>query len=89
MTVNGASTIFGLAYFVFEHIEELFTNLIGKNVIYQRKNTDLKIIDIATCQTCKNKVLAFESMILISHYYQSAKSRALYESIDGPTGQTH
>jgi len=72
---------------IFEHIEELLTALIRKNTIYQRNNLDSKIIDIANCQTCKNEILAVEYPILISHNYQTAKSRAIYESIDGPTGR--
>jgi len=70
----------------FKHIEELSTALMGKTIIYETTNTDSKIIDIATCQKCKNILLAVESTILISHYFQTAKSRALYESIDGPAG---
>jgi len=70
----------------FKHIEELSTALMGKTIIYERTNTDSKIIDIATCQKCKNILLAVESTILISHYFQTAKSRALYESIDGRAG---
>jgi len=68
---------------IFEHIEELLTTLISRIIIDQRKNTDSKIIDIATCQTCKHKSLAVESTIFISHYYQTAKSKTSYESIDG------
>jgi len=72
---------------IFEHIKELLTTFIGNNTIYQRKNTDSKIIYIATCQTCNNKLLAVVYTILISHYYQTAKSKFLYESIDGPAGR--
>jgi len=45
---------------------------------------DSKIIDIANCKTCKNSLLATEYLILIIYYYQTAKTRALYESSDGP-----
>jgi len=48
---------------IFEYITELLTSLIGKITIYQRKNTDSKIIDIANFKTCKNKLLAVECMI--------------------------
>ena len=68
-------------------MKELFTVLIGKNTIYHKKNTDSKIIDIANCQPCKNQLLAVVYMILISHYYQTAQSRLLHESIDGPAGR--
>jgi len=60
-----------------KHIEELLTALLGKNSIYLMNNMDFKIIDIADCNTCKNKFLAVEYTILIRHYYQSAKPRAL------------
>jgi len=76
----------GIAW-IFEHINELFTILINKNMIYQRKNTDSKIIDCATCQTCKHTLSAVEYAILISHYHQTAKAGLLCESIDGPAGQ--
>jgi len=50
---------------IFEHITELLTTLIGKNKIYERKNPDFKIIDIAHCKTCKNTLLAVEYANLI------------------------
>jgi len=65
-------------------ITELLTALIGKNPVYQRKNTDSKIFDIANCKTWKNLLLVVENAILIRHYSQTAKTRASYESIDGP-----
>ena len=70
---------------IFEHIKEPLTTLIGKNIIYQRKNTDSKIINITNSQTCKYELLTVEYTMLISHYYHTAKSKALYESRDGPT----
>jgi hypothetical protein len=72
---------------IFEHITESLTALIGKNTIYQTKNTDSKLIDIANCKTCKNILLVVEYAILIRYYYQTTKTRALYESIDGPAGR--
>jgi len=71
---------------IFDDIQEILTALLAKSTIYQRKNTDSQIIDIANCQTCKNHLLAVEYTILISHCYQTAKSRALCKSIDGPAG---
>jgi len=73
---------------IFEHITELLTALIGKYTIYQKKITDSKIIDFATCETRKNKLQALLYAILISHHHHTAASRALYESIYGPAGRT-
>ena len=70
-----------------EYITALFTALIGKNTIYHRKIMDFKIVDIANFKSCKTTLLAVEYTMLIRHYYQSAKTRAVYESIDGPAGQ--
>ena len=71
---------------IYVFITELLIRFIGKKTIYYRKNTDSKIIDIANCQTCKNKLLAVEYTILIRYYYQTANTRAIYESTDGPAG---
>ena len=94
MKVNRASTIFRCSIcgnesttWIFEHITELLTAMIGKNSIYQWKNMDSKIIDIANSKTCKHKWLSVEYTILIRHYYQSAKTNVLYESIDGHAGR--
>ena len=76
----------GIVY-IFEHTTELLTARIGKNTVYRRNITDSKIINIVHCKTCTNNVLAVEYMILIRHYYQTAKTRALYDSIDGPAGR--
>jgi hypothetical protein len=65
---------------------ELLIALIVKNTSYQRKNTDVKIINITHCNTCKKILLNVEYMILVSYCYQNAKAKALYESTDGPTG---
>jgi len=54
---------------IFEHKAELLTALTGTNTIHQRNNTDSKIIDIADCNLCKNKLVAVEYMILIRHNY--------------------
>jgi len=72
---------------IYELITELLTAFIGKNTTYKRRNTDSKIIDIANCKTCKKILLAVDYEILIRYYYQTAKTRALYESTDGPVGQ--
>jgi len=72
---------------IFERITELSTTLIGENTIYQRNNTDSKIIDIANCKTCNNNILAVEYAILITYYCQTATTKALYESKDGPAGR--
>jgi len=60
---------------IFEHIAELLTALIGKNTVYQRKNTYSKIINIAHCKTCKIKLLAVVYAILIRYYYPTATTR--------------
>jgi len=70
-----------------ELITELLTTFIGKNTKYKRKNTDSKIINIANCKTCKKRFLDVEYVILIRYYYQTAKTRALYECLDGPAGR--
>jgi len=71
---------------IYESITELLTAFIGKNSTYDRKNTDSKIIDFTHFKTFKQRLLAVEYMIFIRYYYQSAKTRALYESTDGPSG---
>jgi len=68
-------------------ITELLTSLIGKNTLYQRKNTEFKIIDIANCKTSKYKLLAIWYAILIRYDYQTTTTGCLYQSIDGPTGR--
>ena len=69
---------------IFEHIMELLPTLIGKTTSYQRNNADFKLIDIASCQTSKNMLLIVDYVFLKRYYYQTAKTRASYESIDGP-----
>jgi len=51
------------------------------------ENTDSKIINIAMCKTYKRSLLDVENAILIRYYYYTAKTKALYESADGPAGQ--
>jgi hypothetical protein len=65
----------------------LLTALVGRNTISQRWNTDTKLIDIATCTTCKRAILVAENAILITDYYRTANTTALYESIDVPAGR--
>jgi len=66
---------------------ESWTTLIGKHTIYQRYNTDSKFVDIAHCKASKSVLLVVENAILIRYYFQTAKTRALNESIDGPTAR--
>jgi len=73
----------GIAW-ILELITELLTAWIGKNQKYKRKNMDSKIINITNCKTCKRSLLDVEFVILIRYYYQTAKTRALYISTDGP-----
>jgi hypothetical protein len=49
-------------------IMELLTVLIGNHTIYQRLNTDFKLIDIASCNAGKNIVSVVENVILIKYY---------------------
>jgi len=72
---------------IFELITEVWTASIGKNTKCTRKNTDYKTIDITNCKAFKQSLLHVEYTILIRYYYQAAKSRALYESRNGPAGQ--
>jgi hypothetical protein len=51
----------------FAFITWLLTALIGKITIYQRYNTDSKLIDIASCAVCKHILLVVENGILIVH----------------------
>jgi len=68
-------------------ITELLTAVMDKNTMYQRYNTDSKLIDIACCKACKNTSLVVENAILIRYYSHTPKARALIESLDGPAGQ--
>jgi len=70
--INGASTTFGLAYWVYQGftrinklITELLTPFIAKNTMYNRKNTDSKLIEIASCTACKHISLVDKNMILV------------------------
>jgi len=76
----------GIAW-ICTRITVLLTALKDKNIIYQRWNTDTKLIDIANCTTCKSALLVAENTILIRYYKQTTNTRALYESIAGPAGQ--
>jgi hypothetical protein len=92
LSVNRASTTFGVAYWVYQGftqinqlITELLTIFIAKNTMYNRKNTDSKLIKIASCTACKHALLVVENTILVRYDKYTTKTRALYESIDGPT----
>jgi len=67
-------------------IMELLTAVTDKYTMYQRYNTDSKLIDIASCKACKNISLVVENAILIRYYSHTPKARSLIESIDGPAG---
>jgi len=73
---------------IFEIITELLTALEVQNTKLKRKNIHSKIIDIVTCKAFKKRLLDVEQAIVIRYYYQRAKARALYESTDGPAGQS-
>ena len=70
-----------------ELITELLTACIAKNTMYNRKNMDSKIINVAHCKTCKKRLLAVKYLILIIYNYPTAKRWTLYRSTDGPTGR--
>jgi len=72
---------------IIAHKTELLTASIGKNIIHERYNTDSKSIGIANCKSCRNVLLVVENAILMRYYSQTAKTRELHESIDGPTGR--
>jgi hypothetical protein len=72
---------------IFACITVLLTTLLGKNTIHWRWNTDTKLIDIANCSTSKSSLMVAENAILISYYWHTANTRAIYESIDGPAGR--
>ena len=67
-------------------ITELLTARIDKNTMYRTSNTDSKLIDIESCNACKNVSLVIENAILIRYYSHTPKTRALIESMDGPAG---
>jgi len=69
---------------IFEHITELLPTSIGKNTLCPRIITDSKLIEIANCKTCQNILLVVEYVILWRYYSETAKTRAIYESIDEP-----
>jgi hypothetical protein len=71
----------------YEFITELLTAFIDNYITYYRKNMDSTINDIANWKITKIRSLAAEFAIMIRYYYQTAKSRALFESTDGPTGR--
>jgi len=66
---------------------KLLTAFIAQNTTYNRKNLDFKIINVADCKTCKNRLLAVENLILVIYNYPTTKTRTLYKSKDGAAGQ--
>jgi hypothetical protein len=69
---------------IFGCINELLSTLLGTNTIYWRWNTNTKLIDIANHSTGKSSLMFAECVILIQYNWHTAKTRAIYESIDGP-----
>ena len=76
----------GLACII-ERITELLTAFNAKHTMYHRKNMDLKIINVADCKICKERLLAVECLLLIIYNYPTGKTRILYKSTDGLTGR--
>jgi len=71
---------------IFAFVTALLTTPMGTHTIYQRYETGSKLIDIASFKASTNKPLVVENPILIRYYYQTPKTRALYESMHGPAG---
>ena len=72
---------------IYTFITALLTAVIGKDRRYQRQNTDSKLIDIASCKTCKNISLVVENAILIRYHSHTPEATALFECMDGPAGR--
>jgi hypothetical protein len=92
LSVNGASTIFGVAYFCNQGfvrigalITELLTASIAKNAVDRRQNADSKIINVADCKISKKRLLAVQYPVLIMYNYPTTNTRTLYKSTDRPT----
>jgi len=68
MMVKGRSTDIGPEYLLIMPIPLLWTTLIGKNTINQKRNTDAKSIDIAHCKRCKNILFGVENLIVKKYY---------------------
>jgi len=83
LSVKGASTTFGRAYCVDqgvtqinERITELLTSFIAKNTMYNRKNTDSKLIESTSCTACNYVLLVVENTILGRYDKYTAKTKA-------------
>jgi hypothetical protein len=63
---------------IFTLILELLNDLIGKMTIYQRRNSDSKLINIASCNTCKILFLGFANVLFILYYSQTPNTDAIY-----------
>jgi len=72
---------------IMELITEILTASIAKNATYIMENTYSKIINVADCKTCKNRLLAVKYLILILYTYPTAKTGTVYKSTDGPCGR--
>jgi len=72
---------------IFTFTTELLTAPRVRNTIYQRQNTDSKLIDIASYKAFKHISLVVENVILIGSYEETPKIGALYESMDGSAGR--
>jgi hypothetical protein len=75
LCINAVSTIFGLAYWVYqgvmrinELITELLTTFIAKNTTSNRKISDSKLIEIASCTAPRHGLLVDENAILVGYY---------------------
>lgn len=91
MSVNEVSAIFGLARWVNKALRRWMSAgqncslpLKPKNTMYNKKNTDSKILNIAHCKICKMWLLAAKYLILVIYNYPTATTSTWYKSTDGP-----
>jgi len=94
MSVNEVSAIFGLARWVNKALRRWMSAgqncslpLKPKNTMYNKKNTDSKILNIAHCKICKMWLLAAKYLILVIYNYPTATTSTWYKSTDGPAGR--
>jgi hypothetical protein len=62
-----------------EIITELLTTFIAKNRMYNRKDTNSKLMEIVSCTACTHASLVVESTIFVRYDKLTANIIALYE----------
>jgi len=73
---------------IFQLITETSTAFEGNYTQYIRRSTDWNIIDIANAYACTTWVVDVKYLIVIWYCCETAKPRALCESINGPVQQS-